>query len=83
MLCQNAAPEVKNSLEFDANQTTGIVRLNWESTFRFNGPVQRFTLTRNGIALLSRPTMSVVLSNEPRGTGIYIGSHTIYTLKSA
>ena len=75
---KNAAPEVKENLEFDANQTTGIVRLNWEFTFRSNGPVQRYTLTRNGIALLSRPTTSVVLSNEPRGTGIYIGSHTIF-----
>jgi hypothetical protein len=64
------APEVKESLEFDANQTTGIVTLNWGSTFRPNGPVQRYTLTRNGIALLSRPTTSVVLSNEPRGTDL-------------
>ena len=64
-------PEVKGSLEFTANQTTGVVRLNWATTFRPNGPVQRYTLTRNGIALLSRPTTSVVLSNEPRATGIH------------
>lgn len=65
----NIAPELKDTLEFNANQTTGIVNLNWESAFRPNGPVQRYTLTRNGIALLSRPTTSVVLTNEPRATG--------------
>ena len=62
-------PEVMGSIEFTANQTTGIIRLDWSSTFRPNGPVQRYILTRNGIALLSRPTTSVVLSNEPRATG--------------
>jgi hypothetical protein len=65
-----STPEVKQSLEFVSNQTTGIIRLNWESAFRHNGPVQSFTLTRNGIALLSRPTTSVVLSNEPRATDL-------------
>ena len=68
----NLAPEVKDKFEFNANQTTGIVNLNWESAFRSNGPVQRYSLTRNGIALLSRPTTSVVLTNEPRATGIYM-----------
>ena len=60
---------MRGSLEFTANQTTGVVTLNWGSTFRPNGPVQRYTLTRNGIPLLSRSTTSVVLSNEPRATG--------------
>ena len=68
-LCSLSVPEVKGSLEFTANQTTGVIRLYWESTFRPNGPIQRYTLTRNGIALLSRPTTSVTLSNEPRATG--------------
>ena len=68
-MCFVTVPEVSESLEFTANQTTGIIRLNWGSTFRPNGPVQRYILTRNGIALLSRPTTSVVLSNEPRATG--------------
>lgn len=63
-------PEVKGGVEFVSNQTTGVINLNWMSAFRFNGVVQRFTLTRNGIALLSRPTTSVLLSNEPRGTGM-------------
>ena len=61
---------MKQDIEFNANQTTGIVNLNWESAFRSNGPVQRYTLTRNGIALLSRQTTSVVLLNEPRDTGL-------------
>lgn len=57
-------------MEFVSNQTTGVINLNWASVFRFNGVVQRYTLTRNGIALLSRPITSVLLSNEPRGTGM-------------
>lgn len=68
-------PEVKGGVEFVSNQTTGVINLNWMSAFRFNGVVQRFTLTRNGIALLSRPTTSVLLSNEPRGTGMMCSTY--------
>ena len=65
-------PEVKEQPLFNTNQATGVIDLDWTSVFRSNGPVRRYTLTRNGIPLFSRPLTTVTLSNEPRGTGMHV-----------
>ena len=43
------------------------VSLNWENTFRLNGLLRFYILTRNNFTLRQDILTSVVLANQPRG----------------
>ena len=64
-----ADPEVIGTLVLEKNFTNEVVRLDWSSTFRLNGMLQHYDLSRNGILLRRNPMTSISLPREPTGIG--------------
>jgi len=58
-------PEVVDIVLFSLNDNS--VSLNWQNTFRLNGQLRFYVLTRNNFTLRQDILTSVVLANQPRG----------------
>ena len=58
-------PEVVDIVVFELSSTT--VSMNWDNTFRLNGRLRYYSLTRNNFTIRQDIQTSIELPNQPRG----------------
>ena len=48
---------------------SGVITLDWSTTFRLNGVLMHYDLERNGVLLTRNREASISLPQEPQNTG--------------
>ncbi len=58
---------IAGAVQTSTDEEANVVTLDWSSAFRLNGPLQGYTVMRNGIIVHQTTLTSVELQFEPMG----------------